>query len=127
MMLSILSSLASLSWAFFFLMLIMYMFSIFFLNGASEHMKKHNYDNAVRATFRDWYRSLPQAMFALLASISGGTDWITIMEPLGEIHWGYRVVFTFYVFFVVVGVLNVLTGVFLESAQDVHDRDLTVQ
>lgn len=49
------------------------------------------------------------------------------MEPVKRISWTYQAVFTFYVLFVIVGVLNVLTGVFLESASDVRDRDLTVQ
>jgi len=90
-------------------------------------MRTNNYDNEVRLTFVQWYSSLPQTMFSLLAAISGGTDWITIMEPVRTIGISYQIIFTFYVFFIVVGVLNVLTGVFLESAQDVHDRDLTVQ
>jgi len=70
---------------------------------------------------------LPRTMFSLIVAVSGGTDWIDIMEPVKRISWGYQVVFTFYVLFVVVGVLNILTAVFMESAADIQDRDLTVQ
>jgi len=127
MMLSIQQCFASLAWALTFLCLINFMFSIFFLNGASEYIRYHNYETDVRDSFRDWYRSLPQTMFALVASISGGVDWIEVMHPVREISWTYQVVFTFYVVFVVIGVVNVLTGVFLESAREVKDRDLIVQ
>lgn len=39
----------------------------------------------------------------------------------------FTVVFTFYIIFVVFGVLNVLTGVFLESATEFLDKDLVIQ
>jgi len=90
-------------------------------------MKEKNYDNEVRETFAIWYKSLPQTMFSLLVAISGGADWTDIMEPVKRISWTYQVIFTFYVLFVIVGVLNVLTGVFLESAAEFSDRDLIVQ
>jgi len=127
MMLSIQASIASLAWAFVFLALLIFVFSIFFLNGASEHIKSNKYDDGIRNQYKEWYSSLPQTMFALLVAISGGTDWIEIMSPVQNISWPYQVTFTFYVLFVVVGVLNVLTGIFLESAAEFHDRDLTVQ
>jgi hypothetical protein len=127
MMLSIMASFSSLAWAFLFLFLLIFTFSIFFLNGATEHMKNNSYDDVVRQSFIIWYKDLPETMFSLLVAISGGTDWIEVMQPVKKISPLYQIVFTFYVLFVVVGVLNVLTGVFLESANDFRDRDLTVQ
>jgi hypothetical protein len=126
MMLSIVASLASLAWALTFLALINFMFSIFFLNGATEYIRDNNYNREVADSFGEWYRSLPQTMFSLLAAISGGTDWLDIMTPVKRISWTYQMVFSFYVVFVVIGVVNVLTGVFLESAAEYRDRDLTV-
>jgi len=127
MMLSIMASITSLMWAGAFLGLINFIFSIFFLNAAVEHIKNNNFDNDVRDTFTFWYKSMPRTMYSLLIAITGGTDWVQIMGPVENISWAYQAVFTFYVIFVVVGVLNVLTGVFLESAADIHDRDLIVQ
>lgn len=127
MMMSIMASFASLAWAFVFLLMLIFMFSIFFLNGASDYMKEHNYDDEIRKSFAHWYRSLPQTMYSLLVAISGGTDWIDIMHPVKRISVTYQLVFTFYVLFVTMGVVNVLTGVFMESAADFKDRDDTVQ
>jgi hypothetical protein len=127
MMLSIYASFASLAWAFSFLLLIMFMFAVFFLNGVHAHLHGLDFDPTERELFVEWYSSLPQTMFGLLVSVSGGTDWLTIMAPVTRVSWVYQVVFVFYVLFVVIGVLNVLTGVFLESAGDFRDRDLTVQ
>lgn len=108
-------------------MMIMFMFSTFFMQGAVAHIKDTNYDDAVRSGFARWYGSLYDSMFSLLAATLGGADWLEIMEPLADITEVYRLTFAFYIVFVVVGVLNVLTGVFLDSAKDVKDRDLTVQ
>lgn len=126
-MLAIMASLTSLVWAFSFLAVVIFMFSIFFLSGICSHLKDSGYDNSARKEFSEWYGSLPKTMFALLVAISGGTDWIDIMSPLVSVSWTYQAVFVFYVSFTVIGVLNVLVGVFMESASDYRDRDLTVQ
>merc|ERR1712228_1144168 len=51
------------------------------------------------------------------------------MRPLSQIHWFYEAVFVLYILFVVIGVLNVLTGIFVERAQELSglDRDLVIQ
>jgi len=49
------------------------------------------------------------------------------MEPMKSISWVWQIIFAMYVVFCVVGVLNVLTGVFMESALNYQDRDIAVQ
>merc|ERR1719272_20478 len=66
-------------------------------------------------------------MFSLMMAISGGLDWSRILDPLIQISPVYRLLFTFYIVFVVFGVLNVLTGVFLEATHEMMDRDLVIQ
>merc|ERR1719191_1059782 len=68
-------------------------------------------------------------MFSLTLAISNGTDWKQLSEPLGMIHWGFELLFIFYVLFVIIGVLNVLTSVFVERAREQSrlDRDLKIQ
>merc|ERR1711972_241132 len=50
-------------------------------------------------------------------SITGGIDWQAAVEPLMETlsPW-YALIFSFYIAFSVLAVLNVVTGVFVESA-----------
>merc|ERR1719456_970320 len=63
----------------------------------------------------------------MIQAISGGNDWGGIAEPLLPISVFYTVIFVLYVLFVTFGVLNVLTGVFLESSGEIMDRDLVTQ
>merc|ERR1719320_369949 len=65
----------------------------------------------------------------MIMCITGGVDWNEVMRPLSRIHWLYETVFVLYILFVVIGVLNVLTGIFVERAQELSglDRDLVIQ
>jgi len=76
-----------------------------------------------------WYSSLSDTMYTLLASITGGVDWTDAVAPLDRISTIYRCLWTFYIIFVVIGVMNVLTGIFVERACELSglDKDLVVQ
>merc|ERR1719277_1486271 len=58
-----------------------------------------------------------------------GADWMTLAEPLGEVHMVYLAMFAAYVVLVLVGALNVLTSTFVERARELSmlDRDLATQ
>jgi len=126
MMFSILACMTSLMWALMLLFLIMFLFSILFLQGAIGFLEEKGNFDAHHADFERWYPSLYSTMFSLVLVITGGTDWLEVVRPLREIHWAYELLFTFYILFVIFGVVNVLTGVFLESAAEFVDRDLIV-
>jgi len=115
-----------LMWALMLLFLIMFLFSILFMQAAITFLEDKNNFDAYHADFEEWYPGLYPTMFSLVLVISGGTDWLEVVRPLQKIHWAYQIVFIFYILFVIFGVLNVLTGVFLESATEFVDRDLMV-
>merc|ERR1712032_1005353 len=128
---SILACMASLMWALLLLFLIMFMFAIFFMQGAVGHLEASLADDAGYfpdiGSLRQWYPSLYGTMFSLLLAITGGVNWIEVVRPMNSIHWFYQVAFSFYILFVIFGVMNVLTGVFMESAAEFVDRDLMIQ
>uniref|UniRef100_A0A7S0AQ50 EF-hand domain-containing protein n=1 Tax=Pyrodinium bahamense TaxID=73915 RepID=A0A7S0AQ50_9DINO len=64
-----------------------------------------------------------------MASIVGGVSWTDVVRPLEKISLVYRALYAFYIAFVVIGVLNVLTGIFVERACELSglDRDLVIQ
>eukprot|EP00928_Gymnodinium_smaydae_P087450 TRINITY_DN71711_c0_g1_i1.p1 TRINITY_DN71711_c0_g1~~TRINITY_DN71711_c0_g1_i1.p1 ORF type:complete len:614 (+),score=107.93 TRINITY_DN71711_c0_g1_i1:133-1974(+) len=127
---SIISAMASLVWAFVLLLLIMYIFGIFFMQGAvnwiSDNKDTHPDFVQLRDNLGEVYGSMPGTMYALIQAISGGADWGDVVSPLEAIDdtGSYTIMFIIYIVFVVFGVLNVLTGVFLESAAQVVDRDI---
>merc|ERR1719464_1702594 len=68
-------------------------------------------------------------MFSLVLAISGGADWKDLVAPLSEISSLYTFLYSFFVLFVIMGVLNVLTSAFVQRACELSklDRDLVIQ
>jgi len=128
MVCSIIQSLVSLSWALLLLLLIMYLFTILFMHAATQYLHEGGLPE-VRELLIEWYGSVGKTMYSLLLAISGGIDWSDIVVPLHEISLWYQVLFCFYVLFVIIGVLNVLTSAFVQRACELSrlDRDLVIQ
>eukprot|EP00418_Pyrodinium_bahamense_P087522 CAMPEP_0179073828 /NCGR_PEP_ID=MMETSP0796-20121207/32773_1 /TAXON_ID=73915 /ORGANISM="Pyrodinium bahamense, Strain pbaha01" /LENGTH=518 /DNA_ID=CAMNT_0020771035 /DNA_START=108 /DNA_END=1665 /DNA_ORIENTATION=+ len=129
---SIIQSLGALSWALLLLTTIMYLFSIVFMHGAILYLHEEQAfeaDPVVRDGVVLWYSSVTQTMYTLLTAITGGISWADAVQPLEPISFVYRYLWSFYIVFVVIGVLNVLTGIFVERACELSglDKDLVIQ
>jgi hypothetical protein len=137
---TLLQSLVSIFWAFVLLFVVMYCFGVCFTNavsgyylagnkytGSSEHDRRLHED--LNHILDKLYGSLPRTMCTLLLAITNGADWMTLAEPLGEVHVVYVAMFAAYVVLVLVGALNVLTSLFVERARELSrsDRDLATQ
>lgn len=128
---AIMASMASLTWCFIFLALTIYMFSILFLQGLVNGLREMESGSeerleAIRLT-ETWYGSMGDCMFHLLAAVTGGVDWLEVREPLVYAGGLYTAAFLLYVLFITLGVMNVLTGVFLSSADDYKDKYAIIQ
>jgi len=73
--------------------------------------------------FLPYYRSLLDTVLYLFMSISGGIDWQMMAVPLLDVHPILMCVFMMYIFFMVLGVLNVVVGIFVEKAKNKAERD----
>lgn len=51
-----------------------------------------------------------------MMSVCGGIDWEAAAVPLFEVHWTIALLFVCYIIFVTLVVMNVMTGIFCESA-----------
>jgi len=129
MVCSIIQSLVSLSWALCLLFIIMYLFTICFMHAAVLYFHEPTWDPETRIALEEFYGGMGSAMFSLLLAISGGIDWGEIAAPLAAVSPLYKYLFGFYVLFVIIGVLNVLTSAFVQRACELSriDRDLVIQ
>merc|ERR1719473_1013782 len=68
-------------------------------------------------------------MISLWCAISGGNDWMQYAEKLRILEMGelYFCMFLFYIAFCVVGLLNVVTGIFVDSAVCTRTDDEVVE
>merc|ERR1712151_1152140 len=76
----------------------------------------------------DSFGSLIASVATLFLSISGGVDWRDVAVPLASIHPVLGLSFAVYIAFACFCVLNIITGVFVETASRLAtmDEDLMV-
>lgn len=122
---SIIFTLRSLVWAMVLLFMLVYIFGIIFTQAVSDAVNDPNIklsDRAKEACSIYW-AGLPFSMLSLFMSISGGVSWEMVIAPLHEISGLWSMVYLFYISFSYFAVLNVVTGVFCQSAIDSAQSD----
>jgi large-conductance mechanosensitive channel len=126
MTVSLTQSVVPLFSALILLSVVIYLFGVCFTHAAKNYVGQFG---LASAGIIDNYGSLSKTMYTLLLAISGGADWEQLAAPLGQIGFGYQALFVFYVMFVVMGVLNVLTSTFVERVRELSklDRALATQ
>jgi hypothetical protein len=70
-----------------------------------------------------FYGRLNWSMLTLFMCVTGGLDWNDPLTPLRKIHTMAMLFFTAYISFVSLAVLNVVTGLFCQSALEVAQND----
>lgn len=107
------------------LFMLVYIFGIIFTQAVSDAVNDPNIklsDRAKEACSIYW-AGLPFSMLSLFMSISGGVSWEMVIAPLHEISGLWSMVYLFYISFSYFAVLNVVTGVFCQSAIDSAQSD----
>eukprot|EP00931_Biecheleriopsis_adriatica_P029090 TRINITY_DN17317_c0_g1_i1.p1 TRINITY_DN17317_c0_g1~~TRINITY_DN17317_c0_g1_i1.p1 ORF type:complete len:605 (+),score=78.30 TRINITY_DN17317_c0_g1_i1:273-1817(+) len=123
-------SLRSLVWALLLLFCIMYLVAVCLLQFAGEEMALQLSDpsssSLQQAEYKkmvDFYGSLFQAVYTLYLAICGGIDWRDAATPMFALSTPLGIIFCLYVGFATFCVLNIVTGVFVESANKLCCQD----
>lgn len=128
MMASILGTLVTLFWLFALLCMVIFVFSLFFLQAVISHVEeKLDNNESPHPGFKLHYSSLPDTMWSLFLSISGGLDWSDVQRPLSDISVAYTLLFGFFVIFTTFGVMNVVIGMFVAAASENIDKQILTQ
>merc|ERR1712190_430099 len=130
-------------WAFVFILLFTFMLAVTFMqvtankieefrdnhpSGWMQHVKVGMPDEWVEKISLS-YGNLVSSCVTLIASISGGLDWIDASWPLLQIDPIYLIIYLVFVMFCVFGLMNILTGIFVANTTEVSqvDRDLVIR
>eukprot|EP00927_Polykrikos_kofoidii_P064730 TRINITY_DN6022_c0_g3_i1.p1 TRINITY_DN6022_c0_g3~~TRINITY_DN6022_c0_g3_i1.p1 ORF type:complete len:666 (+),score=70.41 TRINITY_DN6022_c0_g3_i1:175-1998(+) len=120
MVLAITSSMHSLVCAMFLLVCIIYSFAILIASWITvEILEEHFYSNS---GLIEWWGSLSRVSLTLFQSISGGANWIDPFKAL-QGSPSLQGAFIVYLSFVLFALLNVVTGVFCNTAIEMASRD----
>merc|ERR1719230_325185 len=112
-------------------MLLVYMLAIYMVMMAVESLEETmGQDSVSRQELQQFWGSVGSAVLSCYWCITGGQDWAVIIGPLVEetgtqVH---NVVFSMFVAFATMVLMNLVTGVFVEGAQRLtkEDRDKEV-
>eukprot|EP00931_Biecheleriopsis_adriatica_P087024 TRINITY_DN61546_c0_g1_i1.p1 TRINITY_DN61546_c0_g1~~TRINITY_DN61546_c0_g1_i1.p1 ORF type:complete len:668 (-),score=136.38 TRINITY_DN61546_c0_g1_i1:48-2051(-) len=124
MIFSIMNSMKSLAWVILILTMMFYVFGITFVSGVLSHLdttdkwNQAEHDNLVK-----FFGSLDRAIISLYMAMSGGNDWCVYFEALELTQSIYHWLFLLFITFAIFAVVNIVTGVFVESAMQSSTTD----
>jgi len=102
----------------------------FMQKSTVKHSDMSNEQNAENVMLvNEHFGTLWRCMISLFCAITGGNDWMMYAGPLRLFGQGelWFLMFVFYVLVCSVGVLNVVTGIFVDSAVCTRTEDEVVQ
>jgi len=117
-------SLHSLAWAALFMLVPMFVFAMALTQEVADFRMSSNHTEEELKDLVFYFGSIDRSMLALFMSISGGLSWSDAMFPLRDWHFKcLEIIFVLYVAAMVFAVLNVLTGVFVNSASSAASEE----
>lgn len=124
---SITATLKSLVWALVLMCIIVYICGIMFTQAATNHVIETGEED--NSDVLEYWGTLGTSMYTLYQSVTGGLSWRDAALPLARLSWLWESLFTAYVSFTYFAVLNVITGVFCNSAIENarHEPDMIIQ
>jgi len=108
-------------WTMLLLLILTYITGTFITQIVADHGDRTPPD--VESELRGHFGRLGSTVFVLFESILGGVDWKDLVDPLFHISVALPLLFVLYIAFVVLVLLNLVTGVFVETAQRKRDHD----
>jgi len=123
---SIMCTLKSLVWAMTLLVMIMYVFGILFTQASHDFVSEKGKDTIGITTY---FGSVPLSIYTLFRAVSSGLNWGEVMKPILSMGWSWTLLFLAFISFTYFAVLNVVTGVFCQSAIEsaAHDTEMVTQ
>lgn len=122
------SSFKSLVWTIILLLLLMYTISLWITQMVSEVRSGNvkgtvHIDTSTDAQLVLYYGGVFTTMLSLFEAITGGQDWDNMLKPLVKVHAIWALLFPLYIVFSVFALMNVATGVFIESVVETNKKE----
>jgi len=107
-----------------------YIFGVGLTQGANDKCPGYNpLEQEDLIPLCDNFGTLPKSILSLYAAMSGGISWLDLLWALAPLGAIYMSIFLFYTMFAIFAVVNIITGIFVESAMasSVSDHDSIVE
>jgi len=115
------SSMGAFFWAVMLLLIMIYCIAVYFTELSDEIIKKELVNEASRDDLMVYYGSVGTSIFTCFQAITGGDDWKVFVDMFKEhsalSFFMNSFLFSLYIGFATMVMLNLVTGVFVEGAQ----------
>lgn len=112
------------------LALTLYIFGIALVVGTMDYLDYEDaWESEETERLRFHFARLDAAIVSLFEAMAGGISWGELRTELEPLEPPYRIIFMMYILFSILGVVNIVTGVFVDSAlgNSKRDHDLMVE
>lgn len=88
------------------------------MQGYLQYLNDDSIDRTSKVSLdlKEFFGNLLQMFWTLIGVISGGVDWLNVKDPIEELGTMYVIGLLLYVIFVLFGLMNILTGIFVNAA-----------
>lgn len=129
---AILNSMFSMVWVMLVLLLMVYVYGVFLISIVAQHVQSM-VEESGSATARELqldelFGTISRSMLTIFEGFTGGRNYHEILEALWSIHWVHSLIYVMFFIFIVFGVLNIITGIFVERATELAqlDKEMTI-
>lgn len=122
LIISVGASIRPLAWSVVILLLMLYVVAMYFTEVVLDHRVNPSDDTGAETAANtliliDHFGSLNNSVFTLYQVITGGMDWRDVTDPLMHNIGSYvGYIFAFYIAFAVICMINLFTGIFVQTA-----------
>jgi len=118
---SILGCMKSLLWATLILLMTFYVFGITFVSAVVANLDESElWRDAETEGLRENFGNLGSSLLTLYMAMAGGRSWGEYYHFLSPIPYQYKFLFLLFLTFTIFAVLNIVTGVFVDSAMQAN-------
>mmetsp|Transcript_46479 Transcript_46479/g.108279 ORF Transcript_46479/g.108279 Transcript_46479/m.108279 type:complete len:747 (+) Transcript_46479:127-2367(+) len=123
----------TLFWSLVLLLLLIFFFAVFFTNATVLFLERDDIATAAAAHEQDFlevnFGSVKRSMLSLYQAITSGRSWAEFSSAVADTHPLSEATFVIYIVLAAMGILNVVTAVFVESAMRASKsyKDLMMQ
>ena len=122
------NSVSSLLWALVLLFFTIYMFSCVFLQGTTQYILNSSDGHDTHIEFLVlFFPNMHRTMLTLFMTITSGIGWWDVEEMLLDVGWVYGALFVLYIAVMILALLNIVTGIFLNDALEMAEMDRELQ
>jgi len=121
--LSIVHGMRPFFWAGLVLLLVMSIASVVFMELLLALVADDREGYAWKPEIDDAFGTVGLSVYTCIKCILGGTDWGDVAQPLWDASWPIGLVFTSFIAYSQLLLLNVMTGIFVRNAAETANKD----